>query len=337
MALTESLESTNYLLMMKAILVKGFGPPEVLQIADVPAPVPGPDQVLLRVRAAGVNPVDTYIRSGKYARLPQLPYTPGTDGAGVVEKTGENASGLAIGNRVWFSGTSTGAYAEYAVCSASQVHPLPDRISFSQGAAIGTPYMTAYRALFQRGRAVAGETVLIHGATGGVGTAAVQLAGSHGLVVMGTGGSESGREEILANGAHYAFDHHSADYSKEVMTATGGKGVDVILEMLANVNLATDLTLLAKFGRVIVIGSRGKIELDPRDAMGPDADIRGMLLFNASDEDLSSVHDALEAGLKDGTLNPKVGAEFKLADAPAAHEAVMEAGAHGKIVLIPDE
>jgi len=320
---------------MKAIVVKEFGGPEALQIGETPTPHPAAGQVVVRVHAAGINPVETYIRAGAYAKLPPLPYTPGGDGAGVVEEVGEGVKTFSNGDRVWFSGTLTGAYAEYTLCEETQAHPLPERVSFSQGAAIGIPYVTACRALFQRANAQPGEIVFIHGATGGVGTAAVQLARNRGLTVMATGGSDKGRQSLRENGAHYVFDHHSENYLTEAMKTTGGKGVDVILEMLANVNLAKDLTLLAKYGRVIIIGSRGKIEIDPRDTMGRDADIRGMVAFNITAPELAAIHATLQAGLENGTLHPIVGREFPLADAPLAHKAVMEPGASGKIVLIP--
>ena len=321
--------------IMKAIVVKKFGGPDVLQIGEVPLPRPAAGQVLVRVHAAGVNPVETYIRAGTYAKLPALPFTPGTDGAGVVEQAGEGVKSFAAGDRVWFFGTSTGSYAEYALCSGEQVHLLPERVPFAQGAAVGVPYPTAYRALFQRGEALPGETVLIHGATGGVGIAAVQLARAAGLTVLATGGTEQGRVAVLENGAHHVFDHCALGYIDEVMNATGNRGVDVILEMLANVNLSKDLALLAKNGRVVVIGSRGKIEIDPRDTMVRDADIRGMVVFNASAAEMAAVHAALGAGLENGALRPVVGREFPLADAARAHQAVMEPGALGKIVLLP--
>lgn len=319
---------------MKAIVVREFGAPEVLRIAELPKPQAGSGQVLVRVEAAGVNPVDTYIRAGAYARLPVLPYTPGLDGAGVIEEIGENVKSPAVGDRIYFSGTVSGAYAEYALCNASQAHLLPEKISYAQGAAVGTAYVTAYRALFQRGHAFPGETVLVHGATGGVGLAAAQLARARGLRVLGTGGSEKGRQLVLEQGAHTVFNHRSENYRSAILQETEGKGVDVILEMLANVNLAGDLSLLAKHGRVVVIGSRGKIEIDPRDTMLRDADIRGMSVFNASEAELAGVHRAIGAGLENGTLTPVVGKELPLAAAAQAHRAVLEPGALGRIVLL---
>lgn len=319
---------------MKAIHVEAFGGPEVLQVKEVPAPEPAAGQVLVQLHAAGVNPVDTYIRAGKYARLPDLPYTPGIDGAGRVESIGAGVSHVAPGQRVYVAGSLTGTYAEACLCETAQVHPLPEDISFTQGAALGVPYATAYRALFQRAQARAGETVLIHGGTGGTGSAAVQLAKAAGLRVFATGGSEDGRVALLAQGVEGAFDHHRLGYEDEILQHTGGRGVDVILEMLANVNLSRDLTLLAKGGRVAVIGSRGPVEINPRDAMAREADIRGVMLFAATTEEMAEIHCALGEGLARGDLKPIVGAQYPLAQAAKAHEAVMQPGARGKLVLV---
>jgi NADPH:quinone reductase len=319
---------------MKAIRVTAFGGPEVLKLEEVPTPQPGPGEVLVRIHAAGVNPVETYIRAGTYARLPQLPYTPGNDGAGVVEQVGPHVTEFKPGDRVYTAGSISGTYAEFALCKKEQVHPLPANVSFAQGAAVGTPYATAYRGLVQRGNAKTGETALVHGASGGVGTAAVQLASAHGLRVLGTASSEGGLKLAREQGAHEVFDHRAPEHFEQVMKATGGHGVDVILEMLANVNLGKDLTILAKGGRVVIIGSRGPVEINPRDTMQRDADIRGMILPNASPTEMASIHAALVAGLENGTLRPMIGKEFPLAEAAEAHRAVMGSGALGKIVLM---
>lgn len=320
---------------MKAIRVGEFGGPEVMRIEEVPDPKPGRGEVLVRVHAAGVNPVDAYIRSGTYARKPQLPYTPGADGGGVVEGIGEGVGHIHAGDRVYINVSNTGTYAQLAVCPASGVHPLPKRVTYAQGAAIGVPYGTAYRALFQRAHARPGETVFVHGASGGVGIAAVQLARAAGMFVIGTAGSKRGLDLVAQEGAHEALDHHAADYLDRLRDLTGGRGPDVVLEMLANVNLAKDLGVLAVHGRVVVIGNRGSIELNPRDAMARDAAILGMTLFNVNDYDMSAIHAALVAGLEAGTLRPIIGQELPLSRAPRAHEAVMESGAYGKIVLVP--
>ena len=319
---------------MKAIRVHQFGGPEVLQLEEIATPQPGPGQVLVRLRAIGVNPVETYQRSGSNPKL-ALPWTPGMDAAGVIESVGEGVENVRPGDRVYTSDTLTGAYAEFALCAPNQVHRLPANLSFPQGAAVNIPYATAYRALHQRARALAGETVFIHGASGGVGIAATQIARAAGLTVIGTAGTEAGRRLVLEQGAHQALDHRAPDYLAQAMALTGGRGVDIILEMLANVNLAKDLPLLAKFGRVIVIGSRGKVEITPRDLMARDADVRAMMLFNATDAELAGIHAALGAGLENGTLRPIIGRERPLAEAALAHGQILEPGACGKIVLLP--
>ena len=322
---------------MKAISVKEFGGPEVLQLEEMPTLRPGRDQVLVRMHAIGINPVETYIRAGTYARLPELAYTPGNDGAGVVGEVGADVSKFKAGDHVYTSGSISGTYAEFALCKKEQVHPLPANVSFAQGAAMGTPYATAYRGLLQRAGAKPGETVLVHGASGGVGTAAVQLARARGLRVFGTAGSDDGINLTRRQGAHEVFDHRAPEHFKQIMKASDGHGVDVIVEMLANVNLGKDLIILAKGGRIVIIGSRGPVEIDPRNTMQRDADIRGMILPNTPPAELASIHAALVVGLENGTLRPVIGKEFPLADAAGAHRAVMESGAMGKIVLVPSK
>jgi NADPH:quinone reductase len=319
---------------MKAIRVTAHGGPKVLKLEEVPKPSPAADQVLVRVQAIGVNPVDTYIRAGAYS-ISNLPYVPGMDCAGTVEALGPGVTRFKSGDRVYTSGTVSGVYAEYAMCNLSTVHPLPGNVSYPQGAALGIPYATAFRALFQKAGARAGETVLVHGASGGVGTAAVQWARAAGLTVFGTSGSPEGQNLARENGAHHVLNHRSENYTQELMRLTADRGVDVILEMLANVNLGKDLTLLAKFGRVVVIGSRGKVEILPRDTMSRDATILGMTLFNAPPADLQGIHAAIYAGLENETLRPVIGKELPLAEAAQAHIDVMEPGAYGKIVLVP--
>jgi NADPH2:quinone reductase len=319
---------------MKAIRVHQPGGPENLKLEEVSDPTPGAGQVLIKVHAVGVNPVETYIRAGNYG-WKVWPYTPGADSAGVVEAVGDGVKKVKAGDRVYTAGTATGAYAEKTVSPEARVFKLPDKISFQQGAALGVPYGTAHRALFHRARPIAGETILIHGASGGVGTAATQLAHAFGLIVIGTGGTDPGRQLVRENGAHQVLDHKAPDYLDQLKKLTDDRGVDIILEMLANVNLAKDLTVLAKNGRVIVVGNRGSIEINPRETMSRDADIRGMTLMNATDEDLRGIHAAIVAGLESGTLRPIIGKEMPLADAPKAHVAVLEPGAYGKIVLIP--
>src|SRR5215467_3676578 len=297
---------------MKAILVREHGGPEALKLEDLPDPKPNAEQVVVRLKAVGVNPVDVYIRSGAYARKPSLPFIPGSDAAGEVESVGSNVKQYKAGDRVFIHGTAAehthghygGAYAQKAVCNLDHLYRLPANVTFGQGAAMGVPYATAYRALFHRAQTKPGETVLVHGATGGVGIAATQIAHAHGITVLGTGGSDAGLQAVRASGADAVFNHTKPGYLEEIMTATGGRGVDVVLEMATHVNLDKDLGLLANRGRIVVIGNRGRVEIDARQAMGKDASILGMTLFN-------------------------------IADAAKAQDAVMAPGAHGKIVLLP--
>jgi NADPH2:quinone reductase len=320
---------------MKAIRVHEFGGPEVLKLEEIPTPRPTEVQVLVHVRAVGVNPYDTYMRAGTYAIKPQLPYTPGSDAAGTVEAVGSGVTKVKPGDRVYTAKTLTGAYAEYALALEEQVHPLPDNISFEQGAAVWVPYATAYHALHHFAKARAGEIVLVHGASGGVGTAAVQIAHAMGMTVFGTSGTDKGAELVKREGARQVFNHRSSGYQEEIMKATVGKGVDVILEMLANVNLGHDLKMLALQGRVVVIGSRGEVTITPRDLMSRRASIRAFTLWAAQPGEVAEIHAGLFAGMENGTLRPVIGKKLPLAEAARAHKEILEPGASGQIVLVP--
>ncbi len=320
---------------MKAIRVHDFGEPEVMRLEEIPDLTPGPGEVVVGLRAIGVNPVDAYIRSGQYRPDQKLPYTPGLDGAGIISAIGPGVKHRQVGQRVYVAWSLSGTYAQEVLCREFQTHLLPERTSFGQGAAIGVPYGAAFRALFQRAHAVAGETVLVHGASGGVGIAAVQLARAAGLRVFGTAGSEVGKALVLAQGAHHVLNHRTDGYLDALHELTCGKGVDVILEMLANVNLDRDLGVLAKGGRVVVIGSRGRVEIDPRATIGREASILGMTLYNSGERELASIHAAIGEGLANGTLRPVVSRELPLANAATAHHAILEGSTFGKIVLIP--
>lgn len=325
------------ILCMKAIMVRAFGAPDVLQVEEVPDPTPGPGQVRVRMHAIGVNPYDTYMRSGNYATKPPLPYTPGADAAGVVDALGDGVTGWNVGDRAYIGGTardrSYGAYAELVVCLPHQLHPLPDGVSFQQGAAMNVPYVTAWRAVFDCAQARAGDSLFIHGASGGVGLAAAQLARAAGLTVIGSAGSEDGRA-IVARWAHHVVDHRADGYLDEVTAITEGRGPDIIVEMLANANLDADLGLIASGGRIVIVGNRGRIEIDPRRIMARHSTVTGTHLWSLADDVVARTHRGLVAGLESGALVPVVGAELPLADAARAHEMVMGTNARGKIVLM---
>ena len=319
---------------MKAIRVHEFGGPEVLKLEEVPTPKPSAGEVLVRIHAAGVNPYDTYMRAGTYAVKPTLPYTPGSDGAGVVEAVGEGVKKVRRGDRVYTARTLTGAYAECALALEEQVHPLPANIDFKQGAGIWVPYGTAYHALHHSAKAHASETALVHGASGGVGIAALQIARSRGLKVLGTAGTPKGLEIAKREGAHQVFDHRKSGYQEEILQSTDNRGVDIILEMLANVNLPHDTKLLSNNGRVIVIGSRGEVTINPRELMGRRASIRAFTLWAITPEEEADIHAGIFAGLENGTLRPIVGKQLPLAEAARAHKDILQPGAAGKIVLV---
>jgi len=324
---------------MKAIRAHSFGGPEVLQFESVDDPVPGKGEVVIDVKAAGINPADTYLLGGAYAIKPETPFVLGGDAGGVIAAVGADVTRFSVGDRV-FTGTMlgfdmTGCYAEKVLRPVDDVVALPDNVSFEAGACLGVPYATAHYGLFARGDSVAGETVFIHGASGSVGTAAIQLAKRAGMTVIGSGGSERGRKLIIDEGADHVVDHTADGYVEEVMRLTGGDGPEIILEMLANVNLATDLDLLKKGGRVIVIGNRGEITINPRVTMMKGLDIRGFALFNATREVMESIATDLVSGLEDGSLRPIVGRQIPLENAAEGHVAVLEPGAYGKIVLTP--
>lgn len=304
-----------------------------MRLEEIPTPEPNEKQVLVRIKAAGVNPVDTYIRSGVYAQKPNLPYTPGKDGAGIVEKTGANVEKFKVGDRVLTADAGSGTYAEFAVFDEKQLIKLPENVSFEQGAGVFVPFATAYRALFQKAQGKKGETVLVHGASGGVGVAAIQWAKNAGLKVIGTASSEEGKRLVKEQGADFVVDHSAENYLTEILNLTDGKGVEIILEMLANVNLQKDFEVLAQFGRISIIGNRGSLEFNPRAIMGKDASVFGLALFNAPEAEMNEIHAAIYDGLSAGYLKPIVGKTFPLENAVEAHRAVIEEKAFGKIVL----
>ena len=324
---------------MKAIRAHSFGGPEVFQLDEIDDPVPGPNEVVIEMRAAGVNPADTYMRNGTYAIVPDLPYIPGGDAAGVVLAVGANVKNFVVGDHA-VVGTAmsmdlTGCYAERIKRPESEVLHLPENVTFAEAAAFGVSYTTAHYGLFERGGARAGETVFIHGASGSVGTSAIQLAKRAGLTVIGSGGTEKGLDLIRAEGADLAVNHTQDGYLDEVTAFTKGEGPKLVLEMLADVNLAADMDLVAKYGRIIIIGNRGDITITPRVAMMKELDIRGIALWNASQDQIAPLVEDILAGVAEGALRPIIGREMPLAEAAAAHVAVLEPGAYGKIVLVP--
>lgn len=321
---------------MKAIVVSEFGDETVLEEKTVDIPEPESGEVRVKLSAAGVNPVETYIRSGQYPSLPSLPYTPGNDGAGTIDAVGEGVDALRAGDRVFVAAAlakrNTGTYAEYVVCDASAVQALPESMPFAQGAGLGTPGLAAGDALFIRADIKPGEIVLVHGASGGVGTLAVQLARRRGAIVFGTAGDKEGMALVAHLGAHRTFNHREEGYMDDIAQATHGRKVDAIIETNANINLMKDLAILGRRGRVVVVGSRGTIEFDPRATMQSDAAVLGMGVGNMNEAELSQVMHALGAALE-SSMEVAIGKTFPLSNAQEAHRAVEGHGKNGKIVL----
>ncbi|KAL6731599.1 hypothetical protein Aduo_002445 [Ancylostoma duodenale] len=318
---------------MRAAIVEHFGGPETINIvSDLPKPIiETGKQILVRVAAAGVNPVDTYIREGQYAVLPTLPYTPGRDGAGIVEEVGEDVSHVKAGDRVYFLANHTGSAAEY--CLTDKVFPLPFDVTFQEGACLGIPYMTAHRALFLFGHLKKGQRVLIHGASGGVGLAAVQMAASFGAVVVGTAGTKEGIELVKKNGARDVFNHRIHGYSAE-MKKIYLDGFDLILEMAAHLNLAIDLNLLSRNGKVAVVGSRGEVTVNPRALMTKENSVYGVTLANSTEEDFATASSFIQNFLGSSHFRPVIHRIYPLCEIAAAHGDIMAGnGTKGKLIV----
>ncbi|GMT28912.1 hypothetical protein PFISCL1PPCAC_20209 [Pristionchus fissidentatus] len=286
--LTRSILSFTHRSMatMRGAAVAVFGGPENIQVKDdLPVPtISQPNEVLIEVYTAGINPVDTYIRSGNYAVLPSLPYIPGRDGCGVVKEIGTGVKHVNIGDRVWFLATKSGATAEITV--SSKVFPLPQALTWLEGACLGVPYLTAHRALFTKGLLKESDRVLIHGASGGVGLAACQLARHSGAaLVVGTAGSIEGKTAVDRNGAHKSVCHAESDYMKQ-LKEIAPNGFDLIIEMAAHLNLSSDLNLLSPGGRIGIVGSRGDISISPRALMQKESSMYGVTLAGATMDEM---------------------------------------------------
>jgi len=318
--------------MIRAIVVTEYGGPLVLASREICIPKVEPGKVLIRLMAAGVNPVDTYMREGSNGYKPILPFTPGMTGAGIIEDVGEGVIGYEIGDRVYIVGSVSGTYAEYCLCSPEQVFPMPARLGWAEAASLGLPYFTAARALFTKGGITRGDSVLIHGASGGVGLACLQLSTNRVSRVFGTAGSEAGIELVLKNGAEVCFNHNDGKHFEEIKRASGG--INLIVEMLANANLDEDIAILAPGARIVVVGSRGSIDFSPRDLMGGEYTLIGLRITLASLEERVSYAKLIEEGVEQGQIRPLIRAEFALENACRAHKALMESPSAGSMVLV---
>lgn len=317
---------------MKAMQVNDYGPASDLTLVEVDKPSINSDQILVQVGAAGVNPVDTYIRSGINNYTASFPHTPGNDGAGTIVEVGNNVTEFQIGQRVYFSRNLTGSSAEYAVTLPTHTFPLANALSFAEGACLGVPYTTAHRALFGRAHAQAGDKVLVHGATGAVGLATVQLALAAGMDVVASAGTYEGANLLRAQGVKTVIMHNEVGYLTPFQSLD--QGFDVIIEMLANHNLDQDLKALAFGGRVAVIGNRGTVEINPRDLMARDAAVMGVALANIKPFELKRIAQAMLPLFEKGVLKPVIRKEYALNELADAHEDVLKSGAQGNLVIV---
>ncbi|WP_318247672.1 NADPH:quinone reductase [Solibacillus merdavium] len=322
---------------LKAIRINQFGTTENLVVEQTEIQAPSKNEVRINLYAAGVNPSDVYTSTGTYAIKPELPYTPGLDGAGIVEEVGDLVTNVKVGDRVFIAslpnGDTTGTIAEKIVCESRFVHSIPEHISFEEGAALGIPALTAYRAIVGRANVKAGQTVFIHGASGAVGLQAVQIAKALGAKVIGTASRESGKQLVKEAGADIVLDHITEQTIHTVLEQTDGKGPNVIIEFLANENLQTDLQMIAKQGVIVVVGNRGEININPRLIMQKECDVRGMVLFNITAGEHQQLIQNVAKLLDNQQLKPVIGYSYPLEEASIAFNAVINGEHNGKVVV----
>ena len=343
---------------MRAVVITRHGGPEVLRVEERPTSPPGPGEVAISVRAAGINFADTMARCGTYPDAPAPPCVIGYEVAGEVESVGAGVESVREGDRVC-AATRFGGYSEHVTVPAGQVFPLPQDVPFEQGAAFPVNYGTAYAALVIMGGVRAGDRVLIHSAGGGVGTAATQVAKSRGAEVFGTA-SASKHDAIRANGVDHAIDYRSTDFEDEVRRITGGDGVDVIIDALGPASFRKDYRLLRQGGRLVMYGLADVQTGDTRNVpavlrnlvrmpfatvpwwkslsmMNENKGVFGLNMLHWWDRegDLERVTEPLAAALEAGELEPVVAESFPFDRAGDAHRFLQDRRNIGKVVLVP--
>jgi NADPH:quinone reductase len=324
---------------MKAVRIHGYGGPEVLVHEEVERPVPGPKQALIEVRAAGVNPFDVTIREGRFITPIEPPRIIGGDGAGVVVEVGDEVTAVHAGDEVLFTGLgigSQGSYAEYALIAEVQAVPKPPSLSFVDAAAMGLVFPTALYALQRRAAVRDGETVLVQGAAGGIGSAAVQLARVLGARPIGIVRRARDVQPVLELGAEDVIDVSSQDLHEQIHTLTGGRGVDVVVEIATADNLPADLGVVVKGGRIVCVGQGREAEAVVPFGLASSLDVSLLYMSSSNAGRAGTAQMLREVGqmVEDGRVRPVVGAALPLSEARAAHELLV--GEHfGKIVLVP--
>ncbi|SEM91380.1 quinone oxidoreductase family protein [Lihuaxuella thermophila] len=324
---------------MKAIQFSKYGDPDVLQVVDLPIPTLKPGEVLVRVKAAGVNFADTMRRRNQYLVKTPLPYIPGSEVAGVITQVSPEVTHFKVGDRV-VALTENGCYAEYKALHEKELVRIPDRVDEEHAAALLLQGLTAYHILKTSGRMVPGESVLVHAAAGGVGTLAVQLAKLMGAgQVIATASHPEKLELARSLGADAGVNYTEENWKDQVMEITGGKGVDIVLEMVGGDIFKESLNCLATFGRLIVYGRAGgeKTRFDPTVLMHRNTSVEGFWLpriMQRPDLYRESVKDLLNY-VAEGKLKIMIGQKLSLTQAEKAHQLLEERQTTGKIILIP--
>jgi len=326
---------------MKAVELEGFGGPEVLVLAERPDPVVGAGEVLVRVAASGVNRPDVLQRKGAYAPPPGASDLPGLEFAGEIvggDAAAMKAAGLAVGDRVCAL-VAGGGYAQLAVAPVSQCLPIPKGLSDVEAAGLPETYFTVWSNVFDRGRLHGGETLLVHGGTSGIGVTAIQLGKAFGARVVVTAGSADKCKACLQIGADAAINYKEQDFVEEVKRLTEGRGVDVVLDMVAGSYIARDVQCLAEDGRIVIIAVQGgtKSEFNAGDVLRRRLTITGSTLRPRPESFKAAIAASLRAKvwplLEAERIKPIVHRVFEASQAAAAHR-LMESGEHvGKIVL----
>jgi NADPH:quinone reductase-like Zn-dependent oxidoreductase len=343
---------------VKAVVLTGTGGYDVLQVQERPDPAVGPGEVRIAVKASGINFADTMARVGTYPDAPKSPCVLGYEVAGEVESVGEGVTDLSVGDRV-VGGTRFGGQAELVTVPADQVFPLPERLSFEQGAAIPVNYATAYAALIVMGSLRRGDRVLIHAAAGGVGISATQIARNVGAEIFGTT-SPSKHDAIRAQGVDHAIDYRSLDFEAETMRITGGEGVDLVIDALGPTSFRKDYRLLRPGGRLVMYGLSEGTKDGKRNlpamlkslAAMPSATMpwwKSLLVMNENkgvfglnmlkwwdaEGSLDRALDPLMGDFEAGRFDPVVAEAFPFEQAGEAHRYIAERRNVGKVVLFP--
>jgi NADPH2:quinone reductase len=319
---------------MKAVVVEEYGPAESMRILESELPVPDDNQVLVKIHYAGVNPVATYHRSGSNGYTPATPFTPGLDGSGEVVALGKRVSRFAINDRVYFAPLRIiGSYSEYWLAREDEILPLPESLSFEEGAGLYVPYFTAYTAVISRGKAETGETILIHGASGAVGQACIQIAKAKDMKVIATAGSEKGLKLLQDLGADIVVNHRDEGHMSRAVALNDNEEIPLIIEFLADRNLQEDMEICRRNGRIIIVGNRGETTINARLTMKKNLDIRGLSLFNATRDELNHIHEAVTKGADEGWLKPRCHRIFDLEDIAEAHDLVTTGPSLGRILI----